>query len=99
MISTSSSASFRAGWARVVDLPGQRRSPGAGVGGHFLEVGSDAGAKLGTPGLEGFLEAVKVAGPAPGDRRPVHDGGQVAAVMISGEDRGQPGQVGPGGVV
>jgi hypothetical protein len=25
MISTSSAASFRAGWARVVDLPGQRR--------------------------------------------------------------------------
>jgi hypothetical protein len=69
------------------------------VGGHFLEVGSDARAKLGAPGLEGFLEEAKVTGLAAGDRRPAQDGGEFAGGMIAGEGRGQPGQVGPGGVV
>jgi hypothetical protein len=69
------------------------------VGGHFLEVGSDARAKLGAPGLEGFPETAKITGLAAGDRHPAQGGGQFAAGVIAGEDRGQPGQVGPGGVV
>ena len=60
------------------------------VSGHFLEVGSDARAELGVPGLEGFLEAAKVTGLAAGDRHPVEGGGQFAAGVIAGEDRGQP---------
>ena len=51
------------------------------------------------PGLEGLPEAVKVIGVAAGDRQAVEGGGRFAAGVICGKDRGQPDQVGPGGVV
>ena len=69
------------------------------VSGHFLEVGSDAHAEFGAPGLEGFLEAAKVTGLAAGDRHPAQGGSQFASGMIAGKDRGQPDQVGLAGVV
>ena len=69
------------------------------VGGHFPEVIGDAGAEFGAPGLDGFLEAVKVICLAPGDRHLAQGGGQFAAGVIPGKDRGEPDQVGPGWVV
>lgn len=74
-------------------------SSSGAVSGHFLEVGCDTRAQFGAPGLEGFLEAVKVIGLAAGDRHPAQGGGRFAAGMIAGKDRGQPDQVGPGWVV
>ena len=69
------------------------------VGGHFLEVGCDARAEVGTPGPEGFLEAAKVVGVTAGDRQLAYGGGWFAAGVVSGKDRGEPDQVGPGWVV
>ena len=68
------------------------------VGGHFLEVGCDARAEVGTPGPEGFLEAAKVVGVTAGDRQLAYGGGWFAAGVVSGKDRGEPDQVGPGGL-
>lgn len=64
-----------------------------------MEVGCDAGAQFGAPCPEGLLEAVKVIGVAAGDRQTAQGGGQFAAIVISGKDRGEPDQVGPGWVV
>jgi len=60
------------------------------VGGHFLEVGCDARAEVGTPGPEGFLEAIKVIGVAAGDRHLAQGGGRSAVGVISGKDRREP---------
>jgi hypothetical protein len=69
------------------------------VGAHFEEVGCDACAEFGAPGPDCSLEAVKVIGVAADDRYLAQAGGHFAVGVISGQDRGQPDQVGPGWVV